>query len=907
MAVIKKDGGYNALPISYKRGNPIPLDTTAVWYSESELKNYAKTSVVAYVGQVLTLVNETANTATAYVILNTAGDIEKIGTAPIGDEKSISVAANGTVSLYGITGLDFDKKNENGETVTDSEGNPVKVTYQPLMTESGLTWVIPSETTVEGLSSLISGLSERVGTLEANVGKDNADANSATGIYGLIRTEIKTRTDEVNTINTKIGTVEDGTNLVTMISEVDGKIPTSLTGLDNSVTKYQSDTQVQNAIDTSIANKADKATTLAGYGITDAYTKTQTDTKIAEEIGKQAHFSAKVVTSVDQMTESAVLYLMKTAATGDDLYEEWLLIDGTATKIGTTATDLSDYVTNGALTTKLAPYALIANTISSETFEGFKTTNTGAINDAKQAGLDASAALNEYKDTVTTALSGKADKATTLAGYGITDAYTKSETYTKTEVGDLINQITGGDFENTATSVKQALDNYIKSNDTELYGSDVVNSWTVDNKYTPNYSADSRIDKLNNTLTTLNSSAIKDVKVNNTSLTVTNNSVNITPDSLGVYTKTNIDNKLGTVPADTNIIAITDALSSRLDTTTNTATNADTLSKTNATAISGHASRISSLEADSTQNATDHEDYVTRISALEAADTKHSGEYNTLNSTVQAHTTAIAGKADQTELDKSNNNILSNTNAIKDINENKLPAINSTLESKANSADVYTKDKVYTKEQIGTLAKDENGADKTVVQMIDTVQSSVNAEVSRATGIEAGFETRISANETTLTRLIGTHENDNTRSIREIAANEIAKIVNDNSNGSIDTLNEIAAWIVNDSTGAAKMNADIAKNTNSIDSITTKLFGISGTVKDYVDGKVSAIPVASNTLLGLVMGSTADNKISINSDGTMEVNSLNVNRLKQTEGEELILCGGTAVVTTDPEGSESEQ
>jgi hypothetical protein len=33
MAIIKLDGGYNALPISYKRGNPIPIDTTMVWYS----------------------------------------------------------------------------------------------------------------------------------------------------------------------------------------------------------------------------------------------------------------------------------------------------------------------------------------------------------------------------------------------------------------------------------------------------------------------------------------------------------------------------------------------------------------------------------------------------------------------------------------------------------------------------------------------------------------------------------------------------------------------------------------------------------------------------------------------------------------------------------------------------------
>lgn len=41
-------------------------------------------------------------------------------------------------------------------------------------------------------------------------------------------------------------------------------------------------------------------------------------------------------------------------------------------------------------------------------------------------------------------------------------------------------------------------------------------------------------------------------------------------------------------------------------------------------------------------------------------------------------------------------------------------------------------------------------------------------------------------------------------------AYQIAQIVNKNNNGSIDTLNEIAEWIINDKTGAAKMNADIS-------------------------------------------------------------------------------------------------
>ena len=50
----------------------------------------------------------------------------------------------------------------------------------------------------------------------------------------------------------------------------------------------------------------------------------------------------------------------------------------------------------------------------------------------------ANGAVKTNADAITALQSGKADKATTLAGYGITDAYTKAETYTKTEVDALL-------------------------------------------------------------------------------------------------------------------------------------------------------------------------------------------------------------------------------------------------------------------------------------------------------------------------------------------------------------------------------------------------------------------------------------------------------------------------------------
>ena len=73
-----------------------------------------------------------------------------------------------------------------------------------------------------------------------------------------------------------------------------------------------------------------------------------------------------------------------------------------------------------------------------------KSRAEGAEANLAQADADNLVAAKKYADDNITALqNGKADKATTLAGYGITDAYTKTETYTKDEVQELL---TWGEF-----------------------------------------------------------------------------------------------------------------------------------------------------------------------------------------------------------------------------------------------------------------------------------------------------------------------------------------------------------------------------------------------------------------------------------------------------------------------------
>lgn len=65
-----------ALPMNIKRGNPIPLDTTAVWYDKTELETYAASGATAYVGQVLTLVAD--GKCEAYMISSEAGTLVKL-------------------------------------------------------------------------------------------------------------------------------------------------------------------------------------------------------------------------------------------------------------------------------------------------------------------------------------------------------------------------------------------------------------------------------------------------------------------------------------------------------------------------------------------------------------------------------------------------------------------------------------------------------------------------------------------------------------------------------------------------------------------------------------------------------------------------------------------------------------
>ena len=150
--------------------------------------------------------------------------------------------------------------------------------------------------------------------------------------------------------------------------------------------------------------KADKATTLAGYGITDAYTKDETDTALAGKADKATTLAGYGIT--DAYTKG----------------ETDTALAGKADK----ATTLAGYGITDAYTKDETDTALAGKADKATTLAGYGITDAYTTTQADSA--------------INAAVAGKADKATTLAGYGIIDAYTKPEADSKFASYDFLNQ-----------------------------------------------------------------------------------------------------------------------------------------------------------------------------------------------------------------------------------------------------------------------------------------------------------------------------------------------------------------------------------------------------------------------------------------------------------------------------------
>ena len=115
-------------------------------------------------------------------------------------------------------------------------------------------------------------------------------------------------------------------------------------------------------LDTALAGKADKAATLAGYGITDAYTKGDTDSKIAEAIASAPHLKRTIVEELPEVgsADANTIYMVPQGdGTVDDPgtaashYNEYMLINGAFELVGSSQVDLTGYATETFVTSAI--------------------------------------------------------------------------------------------------------------------------------------------------------------------------------------------------------------------------------------------------------------------------------------------------------------------------------------------------------------------------------------------------------------------------------------------------------------------------------------------------------------------------------------------------------------------------
>ena len=297
MAKITKTYDMMAMPLSMNRANAIPLDSSSVWYSMEEMTNYAATGPTSYVGQILALVDEASGSAKAYVIADAAGTLTEVGSATLGDNKTITLN-EGVLSLKNW-GVEYYKwvdavgeEGQEGYVAAHHEKQLVDETHpwiaglepKSVAGQDGtfeIAWYQPSTTTVEGLSSTVNSLRTSVETIQQTIGDEATEGSILNKLAGKL-------------------------------DKAGGTMSGDLVLSDSS--KAASEAVV--------------------------------DTKIAAAIGSAGHLKRSVVEQLPEVSaaDPDTIYMVKDASVSSgDAYKEHMLIEGALVQIGDTSIDPRPY------------------------------------------------------------------------------------------------------------------------------------------------------------------------------------------------------------------------------------------------------------------------------------------------------------------------------------------------------------------------------------------------------------------------------------------------------------------------------------------------------------------------------------------------------------------------------------
>jgi hypothetical protein len=885
-------GNNMGLSNTIKRDYGIPLDFTSVQESYDAAVIYAATSTLAYVGQTvavgskLYIISDVA-AADKHVVGEAEYDnyLAEVGSKTEGDGNTIELDGQ-TLKLAGLTGLDNSK------------------TYVPSLVNGKLIWAEPDTSTAEGQQAAITALETRATALEVIVNGKEASAEGADdavkGLVEKVADEISAREAADTALEGKIAealqaakdyadendanTVYDDTAIQAAVTALETTVGDDNSGLvKNVATNAQAiATNAQAVADEKTrAEAAEKALgeridaidfvdpDELSDAIKDFATKEYVDGEIdtlEAAIAALNHFKAEVVDSTDKVTETGVLYLIKDdSVEGVDKYNEYIVVGGVATLIGDTTTDLSNYYNkteisgivetiNGAIADEATARGELATEVDDLAADIEKVAGDLADANGVIAGKVNSTDFETFKTENTSAIATAKQEAIEAAA----EAEEAKGYAVATEVANTY--VNKTDFATYDAGIQAELQLRAKSEDVNAELAKKIETGTIA------HSSDS---------------VAEGVTVNGTQLNIVVDTY--TKQEVRDYVADTIETMTGGESAADVLLALNNHIKDYTekvgqldakDTAHDTAITAAQTAADNAAAevtklangqVNTNKTDIATLTAIITGD--DANSHTNRLSTLESFKTTHTGEYNALKSRVDTNESVLATKA-----------------AAADVYTK--TATDNLLAEKANVTDVYTKTEVDAK--VITSGEVAHGDTESVTIADNKITVTVNAytkgEVDTLianidqSALEQGIADNAAAiadNATAIAKLVG---DDSNKSAREIAADEInvlIKAADPENDYIIDNIANLVKYVDDNAGDIAKLVSDVAANTTAIGTNTSDIATINAALAALVQPKAST-------------------EISVAADGTLGINEMNVNKLVQTDGDTLIIDGGTA-------------
>lgn len=892
MAIIKKDGNFMGLPMNIQRGNPIPLDDSSVYYDKTTMETYAKSGATAYVGQIITLVNEASKTCEAYMISNEAGTlvklaqttatgdlatdvttlkgqvdslIEQVGSAAVeGTEASglykliadVEAAANNKVSSVSaadtsvtISGTDTEPTVK--VAISAAEGNSLSVG------EDGLFVSVPE--VIHPEYSLAAAETSEGMLKSYKLQKDGKDIAGSV-LIDIPKDLVVSSGSVVELENGALpdGVTEAGTYIKLVLANNEKPLYINVGSLIEYVTGGSGE---NDAIQINVSSDTHKVTANVKNG---SLTKEMLAAGVVASLGK---------------ADSAV----QTVAAGDA--NGTIKVDGNAVAV----TGLQD-----------AAFATVKSI--NDTAQGYVDTAKAALEGNDATDTDESATIagaKKYADKVAKTASDNADAALTNKIAGL-----------KNNDEAVANQfVTAVKEENGVVTVERKA--LVADNIPELGVSKITGlQGLLDGKqdtltFDGSYSAG-----VNNVATVSTVNTAKSDLIGDTSAEAATTDGNTIADvrryvdakTKGVASDAKLTELSNKVTANTNSIETINTSLAEGGSVSNAIADAKKAGTDAATAVS-------TLE---TGKVKDNADAIAAINNAETGILKQAKDYADGKDTAIAAAKKAGDDAAAAVTALENGQVKNNTDAITAIN-NKIGTIPDG-KTVAQAIEEAKTDATYDDTEVRGLIKNNKDAID-VLKGGDTIEGSVAKSVKDAIN---DFATKMSEDGTVntfkeLVDYVAAHGSEYTDAIADIAANKSAiDTLNGDGAGSVSkAVNDaIDGLHIGDYAKSADVESTYVKKNGTDRLFTaaegTKLAGIAegaqvnviesiklnGTALS-IDAKAVNIPLVTADTAGIVISSADENTISY-TNGIGTVNSLNVNKLAQTEGDVLIIDGGKA-------------